>query len=312
MIRIGVNIAAGLPAPDQRVHGFNVVDELADRARAVAAAGVSTVWVPQGYDHDTLTVLGALAREVPGVELGASVIVVQPRHPRVLAAQAQTVQAASAGRLTLGLGVSHPGLLEVYDIPFSRPVTALRTHLDVLLPVLEGRTVPGSGGPGSDAAATTVPGATPTVPVLLGALGPVMLTLAGERTAGTITFASGPRMVGDHVVPLITRSADAAGRPRPRVVVGLPVSLTGDAERVRAQVATGYAALAQLPSYRAALDRDGFADGGGLVVAGDEGDIEAGLRRFAEIGATDVLVSPVGTAAERARTLTLLGALNAR
>jgi F420-dependent oxidoreductase-like protein len=306
VIHIGVNIAAGLPHPA----GGNAVDDLVRRAGEVAAAGVRTAWLPQGYDHDTLTVLAAVAREVPGIELGASVVVVQPRHPRVLAAQAQTVQAAAHGRFTLGLGVSHPGLLEVYGIPFARPVAALRSYLDVLLPVLDGRRVPGATGAGSDPAETTVRGAAPRVPVLLGALGPVMLRLAGERTEGTITFLAGPRTIGEHVVPRITAAAGAAGRTRPRVVVGLPVAVTGDPGRVRAEVAAAYAGLAALPSYRAALDRDGFPDPGGIVIAGDEDEVAAGLRRYAELGATDALVSPVGDAEEQKRTLELLGELS--
>lgn len=304
MIGIGVNVAAGLPDP--RTAGFHVVDEIVGRARDAASAGVDTVWLPQGYGFDTLTALAALAREVDGVELGASVIVVQPRHPRVLAAQAQTVQAASHGRLALGLGVSHPGLLEVYGVPFDRPVAALRAHLDVLLPILEGRAVPGATGPGADAASTAVPGAAPRVPVLLGALGPVMLRLAGERGAGTITFLSGPRTIGEHVVPVLTR---AAGQARPRVVVGVPVAVTDDPRRVRDEVSAAYAALARLPSYAATLERDGFASPGEIVVAGDENAVAAGLRRYADAGATDLNVSLVGNADERARTLAALGRL---
>ncbi len=138
-------------------------------------------------------------------------VVLQPRHPRVLAAQAQTVQAAAHGRFVLGLGVSHPGLLEIYDIPFEKPAAALRAHLDVLLPVLEGRRVPGATGAGSDPTETVVRGATPRVPVLLGALGPVMLRLAGERTDGVITFLAGPRTIGDHVVPTVARAAELLG-----------------------------------------------------------------------------------------------------
>ncbi|MYW75028.1 LLM class flavin-dependent oxidoreductase, partial [Pseudonocardia sp. SID8383] len=168
MIGIGVNLAAGL----EDSGSANLVEEIVGRARAVAAAGLRSVWLPQGYGYDALTLYAALAREVPDVELGASVVVVQPRHPRVLAAQALTVQAASGGRLTLGLGVSHPGLLEVYGLPFARPVSALSEHLDVLAPLLRGERVPGSSGPGSDPADTAVPGAEPEVPVLLGALGP--------------------------------------------------------------------------------------------------------------------------------------------
>jgi F420-dependent oxidoreductase-like protein len=306
VIHIGVNIAAGLPYSP----GGNVVDELVARTREIAAAGVRTAWLSQGYDQESLTVLAAIAREVPDVELGASVVVVQPRHPRVLAAQALTVQAAAHGRFVLGLGVSHPGLLEVYDVPFEKPVAALRAHLDVLLPVLEGRRVPGATGAGSDPAETTVRGAAPRVPVLLGALGPAMLRLAGERTEGTITFLAGPRTIGEHVVPTITRAAETAGRGRPRVVVGLPVAVTAEPDRVRAEVAAAYAWYAALPSYRTALDRDGFADAGAVVIAGDEDEVADGLRRYAALGATDALVSPVGDEKERHRTLELLGALS--
>lgn len=310
VLRIGLNVAAGLPSAAQlHATGRTVVDELVARTRAAAAAGLPTAWLPQGYSSDTLTLLAALAREVPDIELGASVVVVQPRHPRMLAAQALTVQAASRGRLALGLGVSHPGLLEVYDIPFDRPVRALRRHLDTLLPILEGRAVPGSSGPGSGPDDTAVPGAEPPVPVLLGALGPVMLQLAGERTAGTITFLAGPRTLGDHVVPLVTKAADEAGRGAPRVVAGLPVAVTDRPDAVRARVAAEYAELAALPSYRAALDRDGFADGGDIVIAGTEDDVAAGLARYADLGVTDALVSLVGGAEERDRTRAVLGAL---
>ncbi|MEJ2866843.1 TIGR03564 family F420-dependent LLM class oxidoreductase [Actinomycetospora sp. OC33-EN08] len=300
MIRLGVNLAAGLRA------GGHLVDELVARARAVEAAGLDTAWLPQGYGFDTLTTHAALARETARVELGASVVVVQPRHPRVLAAQAQTVQAASHGRLALGLGVSHPGLLEIYGLPFERPVAALRAHLDVLEPILDGRSVPGTSGAGSRPADTAVPGAEPRVPLLLGALGPVMLALAAERTTGTITFLSGPRTIGEHVVPHLARAA--GGEPR-RVVVGVPIALTDDPDRVRAEVAADYAAYAQLPSYAATLARDGFASPGDIAVAGDDAALAAGIARYADAGATDLLLSLVGTPDERDRTLAALAVL---
>lgn len=304
VIGIGVNIAAALP--DSGGPGFHLVDELVARARAAEHAGVDTVWLPQQYGFDTLTTLGVLARETTRVELGASVVVVQPRHPRVVAAQAQTVQAASHGRLALGLGVSHPGLLEAYGIPFERPVAALRDHLDVLEPILDGRAVPGAEGPGSDPAETTVPGATPRVPLLLGALGPRMLRLAGERTSGTITFLSGPRTVGEWIVPRLGRAAAETGRARPRVVVAIPVALTEKAERLRAELDVEYGDYARLPSYAATLERDGFTGAGETAVLGDEEAVAAGLRRYSEAGATEFLVSLVGDAATRTRTLAVL------
>ncbi|MCK9878240.1 TIGR03564 family F420-dependent LLM class oxidoreductase [Frankia sp. Ag45/Mut15] len=307
MIRIGVNLAAGLGTPSSG----NLVDDLVATAGAVAAAGVPTAWLSQGYGYDAVGVLTAIAREVPGIELGTSVVVVQPRHPRVLAAQALTAQAAAHGRFTLGLGVSHLGLLEVYGQQFHRPVAALRAHLDTLLPILSGRAVPGATGPGSQATDSAVPGATARVPVLLGALGPAMLDLAGRRADGTITFLAGPRTIGDHVVPRIGAAARAAGRPTPRVVVGLPVAVTAEPERVRIGLDVEYAGYARLPSYRGALDRDGFAGPGAIAVVGDEDTVVADLAAYTALGATDILVSLVGTATERTRTLCVLGTVTA-
>ncbi|MCM3883191.1 TIGR03564 family F420-dependent LLM class oxidoreductase [Frankia sp. R82] len=305
MIRIGVNLAAGLGTPSFG----NLLDDLAVAAGTVAAAGVRTAWLPQGYGYDAIGVLTAIAREVPGLELGTSVVIVQPRHPRVLAAQALTAQAAAHGRFTLGLGVSHAGLLEVYGQPFHRPVAALRTHLDTLLPILAGRPVPGATGAGSQPADSAVPGAPAGVPVLLGALGPAMLRLAGERADGTITFLAGPRTIGDHVVPLIGTAAQDAGRPAPRVVVGLPVAVTTEPDRIRTGLNVEYGGYAQLPSYRAALDRDGFTEPGAIAVVGDEDAVLAQLTAYAALGATDILASLVGTAEERDRTLRTLGSL---
>jgi F420-dependent oxidoreductase-like protein len=306
VIRIGVNLVAGPETPGTG----NLIDGLTQTARAVAAAGARTGWLPQGYGYDAIGALTAVAREVPGIELGTSVVVVQPRHPRVLAAQALTAQAASHGRFTLGLGVSHRGLLEIYGQPFERPAAALRAHLDTLLPILAGRRAPGATGAGSEPADSAVPGATTRVPVLLGALGPVMLRLAGERADGTITFLAGPRTIGDHVVPLIGAAARDAGRPTPRVVVGLPVAVTSDPERIRTEVSAAYAGYARLPSYRAALDRDGFTEAGAIAVVGDEDAVLAGLAAYHGLGATDALVSLVGTPRERERTVRLLGTLD--
>lgn len=76
-------------------------------------------------------------------------------------------------------------------------------------------------------------------------------------------------------------------------------------------VAAEYAPLAALPSYRSALDRDGFTDGGAMVLAGTEEHVVAGLHRYADLGVTDALVSLVGDPDERARTLRLLGEITA-
>src|SRR5947209_13408132 len=67
-------------------------------------------------------------------------------------------------------------------------------------------------------------------PVLIAALGPMMLRLAGERTDGTILWMADERAIGEHIAPTLTTAAEAAGRPAPRVVAGIPVCLCADDE----------------------------------------------------------------------------------
>ncbi len=293
----------------------NQVDDLVTRARLAAAAGVRAVWVPQLYGLDTLTALAVIGREVPGIMLGAGVVPVQPRHPLVVAGHARTVQAATHGRLVLGLGVSHPGLIEAYGMPFDRPFARLREHLAVLRPTLRGEPVTFTGeyvGAATEGVSVEVPGAHPTVPVILGALGPRMLRLAGEEADGTMTFLTGPRTLAEHVLPRIRDAAAAAGRPEPRIVAGLPVAVSNDPERVRDEVSDMVGPYAGLPSYRGVLDREGARRPGELTIVGSEDDVADQLRTLGDLGVTDVALTLVGTAAEQERTLALLGLLPAR
>lgn len=295
----------------------NDVDDLVRQTAEAARAGVSTVWSGQGFGYDMLTALAAVGREVPGIELGAAVVPVQLRHPMVLAAQAQTVQAASGGRLVLGLGVSHPVLMEQYGVRTEKPVRTMREHLATLAPILRGGRTSGdvAGADGASAgldemlSSTAVRGAKPEVPILLGAMGPAMLRVAGELADGTVTFLVGRRTLGEHVVPTITAAAEAAGRAAPRVVVCLPIAITNDVDRLRADVARNWAVMAAMPSYRAMLDREGVADAGQVAVAGDEGVVLAELERLTALGATDFYAVLVGTAEEQRRTLGVLGGL---
>lgn len=293
----------------------NQVDDLVRRAREAAAAGIAALWLPQAYGLDALTALAVIGREVPDVRLGASVLPVQPRHPLVLAGHARTVQAAIGGRLVLGLGVSHPGLIEPYGFAFDEPVARLREHLDVLRPTLRDEPVEYAGrfvAASTTGVATGVPGAAPEVPVILGALGPRMLRLAGEAADGTMTFLAGPRTVADHVVPRIRRAAAEAGRPDPRVVMGLPVAITGRVAELRDEVSRSLAGYAELPSYRGVLEREGVDGAGALAILGSEEEVADRLRGLAAYGVTDVSLTVVGTADERRRTLELLGRLAVR
>jgi len=287
------------------------VDDIVARARVLASTGVASLWSSQIFGWDTLTILAVVGREVPGVALGTAVIPVHPRHPMMLAEQALTVQAASGGRLVLGVGLSHQVVVEgAWGYSFDHPARYMREYLSVLVPLLHGEQVSFNGevirvntfGP-LDVAPTPAP------PVLVAALGPTMLRQAGTQADGTVTWMVGPSTIEDHVVPTITAAASDAGRPPPHVVVTLPVCVTADPAAARARADRIFAVYGQLPSYRAMLDREGAAGPADVAVVGNEEEITAQIRRFAEVGATEFSGAVYGAPDEVERSRALLGAL---
>jgi alkanesulfonate monooxygenase SsuD/methylene tetrahydromethanopterin reductase-like flavin-dependent oxidoreductase (luciferase family) len=131
-----------------------------------------------------------------------------------------------------------------------------------------------------------VPGAG-VVSVLVAALGPVMLGIAGRLTDGTITWMTGPDTLESHIVPTIRRAASEAGRPTPRVVAGLPIALTKDVGAARETAGRFFEVYGTLPSYRAMLDREGAAGPADVAMLGDEASLRAQLDRLRDIGITD-------------------------
>jgi F420-dependent oxidoreductase-like protein len=275
-----------------------------DRMRADATwaeqAGFASVWIPQIPDEfDALTAAALVGASTTRIEIGTAVVPIQPRHPVALAQQALSVQAVAGGRLTLGLGVSHHWIIdEMLGLPYERLVSTMRAYLDVLDQAFRG---PGTIEVVNDAFRVHMPLDVTDIdrtPVMLAALGPLMLDLAGGRTDGTILWMADERAIASHVVPRITRAAQAAGRPAPRIVAGVPVCLCADAE-IETAVARTNRVLAEAevsPNYARLLEHGDARNVGDILAAGSEASIEKRLRSFADAGATDVSIRvvPIG------------------
>jgi 5,10-methylenetetrahydromethanopterin reductase len=282
------------------------LDEIRRDVAAAADAGFDTYWLPQIFAWDVMTVLAVVARAVPAIRFGTAVVPTYTRHPWALAQQALTTAALTDGRFALGVGLSHRVVVEgMWGLSFERPVGHLRQYLDILAPLLEERAVDVSGRDLSAHGRLELP---PTpCPLLVAALGPRMLELAGARTAGTITWMTGPVTLADHTVPTLAGAARRAGRAEPRVVVGVPVCVTGDPATARAQAARAYGRYGRLPSYRAMLDREGLDGPADLAVIGGEDEVRQRLAAYARAGATDLAASEFGpTVTDRRRTRALL------
>jgi F420-dependent oxidoreductase-like protein len=287
----------------------NNLDEAITQVADLKRRGISSAWLSQIFGLDALTAIAVIGREVPDIELGTAVVPTYPRHPQTLAMQALTVQAAIGGRLSLGIGLSHQIVIEgMYGMSFDKPARHMREYLSILNPLLQGENASVSGDTLTWRGMGPLDVRAEAPQLLLAALAPRMLELCGAQTDGTITWMTGPATIGDHIVPSITKAADGAGRPAPRVVAGLPVSVTGDPDAAREQAAQLFSIYGQLPSYRAMLDREGAAGPADVAVVGDEGTVVKQMQQMFDAGATDFIAAVFGSPDEVSHTLDVLTA----
>jgi 5,10-methylenetetrahydromethanopterin reductase len=271
--------------------GVRSVTDLRDEARWAAAAGFRSFWVSQVFGVDPIVALAAIGTDVPEFEeLGTSVVPLAGRHPLALAAQALTAQSALDGRFTLGVGASHQLVTEgFFGEPYQGAFSRTVEFLDALIPLLDGRPADVDGEQVFAKGWLTIE-ADPC-PVLLAALGPRMLELAGRVTAGTSLGSCGPRTIEQHIVPAITASAERRGRPTPRVVALVGVCVTADPDGAREHARTTNQLYDNFPSYRRVLDLEGVAGGADLMLAGTIDTILAGFTAYADAGVTDLRVA---------------------
>lgn len=294
MVRIGVMIGP------ERGDTARKVTRMLDDIEWAESAGLDTAWIPQiPTDLDALITVALMGTRTSRIELGTAVVPLAAQHPIALARQALSAHAATGGRLALGVGPSHHWIVtEMLGLPYDKPAAYTRDYLEVLNAACHG---PGPVDVVNESFTVHNPldfGPVAPMPVLVAALGPVMLRIAGEQADGTILWMADERAIADHVTPRITAAAEAAGRPAPRIVAGLPVCLCKpsetDAARERANRILAEAETS--PNYQRLLDRGDATTIGDICVAGDEDAIAAGLRRYAEAGATDLSVRllPIG------------------
>jgi F420-dependent oxidoreductase-like protein len=282
------------------------IDQVVADAKAAEADGFSTFALPQIFAMDAMGVLTVVGREVPRIGLATGVVPTYGRHPLTMAQQALTVQDASGGRFTLGIGLSHQMVIEgMFGLSFDKPVRHMREYLSVLMPLLHEGSVSFAGETYNvNASIGIAPCLAP--PVVVAALGEQMLKLAGRLADGTSTWMTGPATLANHTVPTITKAAEAAGKPAPRIITSLPISVTTDIDAAKTKAAQDFQVYGFLPSYRAMLDREGAEGPADVAILGDEDTVETQVHALADAGVTEFIAATFGSREERTRTTALL------
>jgi alkanesulfonate monooxygenase SsuD/methylene tetrahydromethanopterin reductase-like flavin-dependent oxidoreductase (luciferase family) len=154
---------------------------------------------------------------------------------------------------------------------------------------------------------------TPSAPleVVVAALGPQALSVAGKLTDGTTLAWVGPRTVHEHISPRLQAAAEKAGRPSPRIIATLPVCVTSNPSEVKAAIAKGLSLYGRLPSYRAMFEREGVDGPADVAIVGSAAQVQDGIEKMSEAGVTDFAASEFSLSPdEREKTRDCLITLN--
>ena len=246
-----------------------------DFARTVERLGYAALWYPEARGYEAMTLGGYLLGATEKLMIGSSIANIYARDAFTARRGTIGLNAMHGGRFMLGLGVSHKPMVEgVRGHVYDKPVPAMRAYLDTLQ---------------KDEAASA------EFPVVLAALGPLMLKLAGARTRGAVPY---------NVTPRHTAEAKAILGPDKILAVEQKICLETDPVRARAIGRAELLRYMGMPNYRNNWLRIGFTEadleGGGsdafidaMVLHGDAATVRRGLDAHYAAGATHVCIQPL-------------------
>lgn len=290
------------------------VEEALGLVRRADADGFHWASFPNSFGPDALTLCAVVGNTVlreggNGIALACFVMPTYPRHPVVMAQQAIATHDACGGRFMLGVGASHPLVIEQrMGLEYKAPARHMREYLAVIVPLLERGEV-SFGGEEYRVETQLERTFEHGPPVLVAALGPLMLKVAGTLADGTVTGLTGHRTIASYLAPAIRSAAEDAGRPAPHIVAGVPVCVTDDVRRARAAVNDFFVVHRGLANYRQVMGREGVDEPADVSLIGDETTVEEGVQAFFEAGATHFDARLLGTPDEVERGWELLRSL---
>ena len=297
---VGVAIQA-LSAPD-----------FVTQVRQAEMSGIPVAWTTIGgaSGADPLTVFAAAFAATERVRLGTAIVPTWPRHPVIIAQQAQALAQLAPGRLRLGIGPSHePGMTRNFGVRWHTPLTELREYLTVIRALTTEGTVDFEGRHVTARASLRDP---QPVELLASALRPRSFEVCGELTDGAISWMCPAAYLIREALPAIARGAARAGRETPPLIAHVPIMVSEDREAVRALARRQLGNYASVPFYLAMFHAAGFpgaADGysdamlDDLVVSGTEQQVVARLTRMIEAGCGEILAHPLLDPADRAGSI---------
>lgn len=271
--------------------GGNTAERAIEQATEAEADGFTSLWYAGAAGGgDPLIQMALAGRATTSIELGTSVLQTYTSHPVLQANRIKAVASAIGRPVTLGIGPSHEIVVERLGFSYRGVARHVEEYVSAVTELL-----------GTE------------IPVLVAALGPRLLEVAGRLANGTILWMANAQAIRTHVAPRITEAASAADRPAPRIVAGLPVAVHDDVDEARAVAAEQFATYGTLPNYQRILTHGGATSPAEVVVVGDEESVTSQIEELFAAGATDVWAAPFVVGEDRSgsrrRTRALLSEL---
>ena len=274
------------------------VDRVVRQAKEAEADGFSALWYASIVTGDPLVAMAIAGRETSTIELGTAVLQTSPCHPLLQANRVSSVvDAMGRPGFTLGIGPSHePVIRGAFGMSYDHPGRSTDEYLQILTALLRGENVDFDGSDWSAHTAGRVVPPSHPVPVLVSALGPRLLRVAGEHADGTVLWMAPARAIETHVAPKLHAAAAAAGRPAPRIVAGLPVAVHDDIAEARVAASASSSMYAEMENYTRILEIGGAGTPADAAIVGNESSVTSQLQSLLDAGATDIwaAVFPVG------------------
>jgi F420-dependent oxidoreductase-like protein len=278
------------------------VDDAIEFAQQAEKDGFDTLWYSHLMLGDPLVPIAVAGRATREIELGTAVLQTYPCHPLLQANRASSVVAAMRRPgLTLGIGASHEHIVkDVYGLDYSKPGRSTEEYLKILTALFHGETVDFEGADWTAHSESRFVQPQHQIPVLLAALSPRMLRIAGQYADGTILWMAPPTAIERNIVPRIAAASAAAGRAAPRIVAGLPVAVHTDIDEARDAATASSRAFNTIPNYRRILDAGGVPDAADAAIVGSPQVVRKGISAVFEAGATDLWagIFPAGSDAD--------------
>ncbi len=282
--------------------GGSTVESMVRQAQQAEADGFAALWYASGTGGDPLVAMAIAGRATESIELGTAVLQTYPCHP-LLQANRVAAAANAMGRpgFTLGLGPSHePIVRDVLGMSYAHPVRNTEEYLSIVAPLLRGEDVEFTGIDWSASSSGRMVPLDSPVQVLLSAMSPRMLRVAGRLADGVVLWMASGSVIESRIVPRLHAAAVEAGRSVPRIVAGLPIAVHDDEAEARSAVAATAGGYAGMANYQRIIEAAGAVGPADVAIVGSEVSVGRQLDALLRAGATDIWAQPVAVGADRA------------